>query len=210
MSSQHTVRLVTTLPDVKASSTRPYLPTHRAPGNLHRRREQEDAEEGEEENEEEEEEAWTPPLTLGDPAVFPAPTLATGASIAPTAPPTSAPPPSRAGTAASQGQLIRAAAKGDAREVERLISAGVDVNESHSGVTPLHAAARNGHVSVMNWLIYAGADVDASSADDGDTPLHVAMVTWQNLRMVELLIEVGRCRLIVSKTRFESAFGFSA
>jgi len=158
--SPHIVRTVTTLPDMEASSTRPYLPTHRAPRNLLRCREEKKDAAGEEE-----EEAWQPPLTLGDPAALasppapPAPTLTTTrASIAPIAPPTPpspAPAQTRTDTATSQGQLFRAAAKGDADEVERLLAAGADVNEARSGVTPLHVAAQNGHVVWRCRLTYA-------------------------------------------------------
>jgi ankyrin repeat protein len=94
---------------------------------------------------------------------------------------------------------------GNVVEVERLIAWGANVNGfiawkgGRRGVTPLHGATENGHVDGVERLIAAGADVNAASNDAGDTPLHVAMLTWNNLRIVELLIEVGWCRLTVSK-----------
>ena len=134
-----------------ARCARPYLPTLSSPRHLQRRREEVDPEK------EEEEEAWQPPLNLGDPTAptappappAPAPTPVTGASISPTAPPAPvnpAPAPTRKDTATLLGQLFGTSAKGDVDAVERLITAGADVNEARSGVTPLHGATQNGHV----------------------------------------------------------------
>jgi hypothetical protein len=40
--------------------------------------------------------------------------------------------------------------------------------------TALHVAAYEGHAEVVQLLLHAGAAVDASSADDSLTPLHIA------------------------------------
>ena len=56
-------------------------------------------------------------------------------------------------------QLLIAAELGDAREVERLLVAGVDANtRSDDGQTPLIKAARQGHAGIVRLLLKGGAD----------------------------------------------------
>jgi len=64
--------------------------------------------------------------------------------------------------------------------VKRLLENGMDVNvpswgpKSH-GMTPLHAAAKGGHLKVMDTLLEHGADIDAKTKGAcGWTPLHIA------------------------------------
>ena len=72
-------------------------------------------------------------------------------------------------------KLFEAAENGYLNEVKRLvIDWGVDPNvrERH-GITPLHYAARNGHLEVVEFLLEHGADPNAR-IKYGYTPLHVA------------------------------------
>ena len=74
--------------------------------------------------------------------------------------------------------LHAAAGAGDLVSVNYLIAAHMaDVNATVSGETPLHAAARNGHVSVVLTLLAEGANVNVKSGNvrtPGWTPLHYA------------------------------------
>lgn len=56
-------------------------------------------------------------------------------------------------------RLLRAAALGEAEQVSELIAAGADVSyqEPEEGVSPLMAAAENGHMAVVTCLLREGA-----------------------------------------------------
>lgn len=93
--------------------------------------------------------------------------------------------------------LLLAASKGDVVKIYSLLKYGVDVNTRKDvtahfaealgnvftytenaytpsySLTPLHFAALNGHVNVVELLIRNGADVNAKD-DSGLTPLHLA------------------------------------
>ncbi len=74
--------------------------------------------------------------------------------------------------------------------VERLLELRADVNvQDDEGWTPLHVAARDGHVDVCRMLIEAGAPVDAQ-VDDGWTPLHFAAYN-DEMEVCELLVASG-------------------
>lgn len=59
-----------------------------------------------------------------------------------------------------------------------------------SGYTPLHYAAREGHLDVCELLLSLGADVNATTTSGGATALHRAAFTGQ-LRIVQLLLQAG-------------------
>lgn len=83
-------------------------------------------------------------------------------------------------------------ASANAPELVRvLVQAGADVNAC-AGVTratPLHMAARRGHVETARALLECGAQRDARDSQ-GDTPLQRA-INRRQLRVVELLKSVG-------------------
>ena len=62
--------------------------------------------------------------------------------------------------------------------------------------TPLHRASYNGHIDVVEYLLYSGADIQARTID-GWQPLHCAC-RWNKYRTAALLLQNGA--LINSKT----------
>ncbi len=67
---------------------------------------------------------------------------------------------------AAAGALLRAAADGKPREVERLLAAGADPDEADTGGrTAVTHAAYGGHAEVVRLLLGAGADVDRQDAN---------------------------------------------
>lgn len=64
--------------------------------------------------------------------------------------------------AASPGDLLIAAAKGDTAAVRALLKRGVNIESTDkNGRTPLMLAAQHGHAAVVNALLEAGAKADA-------------------------------------------------
>ncbi|WP_179343862.1 ankyrin repeat domain-containing protein [Winogradskyella ursingii] len=66
--------------------------------------------------------------------------------------------------------LCKAIAFGDLEEVNRLIKAGVKVNEKSEGMAPIHYAAKYNRVKIIRALLTAGAEVH-ELCDKGYTPL---------------------------------------
>ncbi len=77
---------------------------------------------------------------------------------------------------AQQGALIaEAASRGDREAVRALIKKGLDVNESQGdGTTALHWAAMKGDAELTQMLIYAGANLRATTRIGAYTPLFLA------------------------------------
>jgi peptidoglycan/LPS O-acetylase OafA/YrhL len=73
------------------------------------------------------------------------------------------------------GNLWAAAAEGDVEQAKSFLSADADPGavDPKFGVTPLSAAARGGHLEVVELLIASGLDVNVRDRD-GMTPLHSA------------------------------------
>jgi len=86
-----------------------------------------------------------------------------------------------------QGQLNSAAAEGNLQQVEELIAARCDPNE-HAGffMTPLHWAARNGHVEVVRKIVELRADIEKPCSSIGMRAIHFA--AEQNHRGVLILL----------------------
>lgn len=97
----------------------------------------------------------------------------------------------------SSEELLTAADRGKIREVEKLLSAGVDVNIKDSdGRTALHHVVRGGAVfrrpKIRNHIIHLlkqhGADLDAKT-NGGDTALHFAVMFGRRAEAAMLIAE---------------------
>ncbi len=79
------------------------------------------------------------------------------------------------GHAAGPAPVADAAMRRDLETVRTLLRQGVDVNAAQGdGMTALHWAATNADAAMADVLLYAGANVKATSRLGRHTPLHVA------------------------------------
>ena len=89
-----------------------------------------------------------------------------------------------------------AAERGLLEEVNGFVASGVPVDaKSRQDVTPLHMAARAGHLEVVKWLLDNGAKIDGRTKPQpgypgAETALFLA-VTAQKIPVVKLLLERG-------------------
>jgi uncharacterized protein len=93
--------------------------------------------------------------------------------------------------APNDARVADAAMAGDREAVRSLLKQGVDVNAAQGdGTTPLHWAARRGDVELAQMLIYAGANVRATTRLGGWTPLLMA-AQLGHAKMIETLLNAG-------------------
>ncbi|CAK1603147.1 unnamed protein product [Parnassius mnemosyne] len=62
----------------------------------------------------------------------------------------------------------------------------------NAGYTPLHYAARSGHVNICNILLQNGADINAETRSGKATPLHKAAAAGKATTL-KFLIQSGAC-----------------
>jgi TolB-like protein/ankyrin repeat protein/class 3 adenylate cyclase len=93
--------------------------------------------------------------------------------------------------------LYAASKRGDLQDVKRLITEGANVNiTDYFGKSPLHFAAKNGHVEITALIVNAGADIEAKAQGYPDnrvfdaTPLIVAAQQGHS-KVAEVLINAG-------------------
>lgn len=90
--------------------------------------------------------------------------------------------------------IIATASTGRTETIATLLRFGADPNASEGGWTPLHFAARDGHVNAIPVLLEAGAKPDVPTPDFGATPLHVVARSMEGRRRPEaisLLVAAG-------------------
>ncbi len=89
--------------------------------------------------------------------------------------------------AKGESALMIAALRGHLGIATKLVKKDADVNKT--GWAPLHYAASNGHLEIMNLLLENHAYIDAESPN-GSTPLMMA-AQYGNASAVKLLLEAG-------------------
>eukprot|EP00435_Cladocopium_sp_Y103_P064004 s368_g25.t1 len=88
-------------------------------------------------------------------------------------------------------RLMSAARNNDTVGLEQLLKCPRSPNRRDEvGRTPLHYAARNGHVAPMRLLLEAGAEIDAPGSQGGESPLYVAAACG-HLEAVRFLVQNG-------------------
>ena len=84
-----------------------------------------------------------------------------------------------------------ASMRGDHEAVRALLKQGADANAARGdGMTALHFAAQRGDASLVDMLIYAGANVSAVTRIGSYTPLHLAS-QMPNVAVVTALLKAG-------------------
>ncbi|MCW3053028.1 MAG: ankyrin repeat protein 54, partial [Chthonomonadales bacterium] len=97
----------------------------------------------------------------------------------------------RAILALQETPLFAAATQNNIAEVDRLLKAGADPNETDRGLrTPLLTAAREGNMGVVRLLMAAGAHIDAQDRT-GSTALLYAIKTDRNPAVTAYLLAHG-------------------
>src|SRR5215475_13387413 len=91
----------------------------------------------------------------------------------------------------SDVRVANAATKGDRDAVRNLLKQAADVNGAlGDGTTALHFAAQNGDAEMAQVLIYAGANVRASTRIGGYTPLFMAAKRGAS-QVIDILLKAG-------------------
>ena len=93
--------------------------------------------------------------------------------------------------AAADSPVADAASRGEGEAVRTLLERGADVQTARpDGMTALHWAAMRSDLQMAEMLLYAGANVEATTRIGQHTPLHVAGRSGQ-APVVQALLEAG-------------------
>ncbi|EDO49564.1 predicted protein [Nematostella vectensis] len=88
--------------------------------------------------------------------------------------------------------LLDAALEGELEHVKQVIKNVEDPSTANSdGITALHNSVCGNHLSIVQFLVQYGCDVNLPDSH-GWTPLHCAAVN-NNLKVVQFLVEHGAC-----------------
>ncbi len=87
-------------------------------------------------------------------------------------------------------ELAKAASKGKAKAIGKLLEQGADVNAKHKGKPILRAALKSGDADSIALLVGAGADPNGTVNDKGKTMLMEAAETGKT-KLVSALLELG-------------------
>jgi ankyrin repeat protein len=95
------------------------------------------------------------------------------------------------GVNAAESLVADAASRGDREAVKALLKKAADVNAAQGdGMTALHWAAMNGDVELTEMLVYAGANVRATTRLGTYTPLYLASQQG-HARVIQALVKAG-------------------
>ena len=95
------------------------------------------------------------------------------------------------GLGAAESPVADAAARGDREAVKSLLKQAADVNAAQGdGMTALHWAAMNGDVELAQMLIFAGANVRATTRLGTYTPLYLASQQGHG-KVIQALVKAG-------------------
>jgi uncharacterized protein len=95
------------------------------------------------------------------------------------------------GLNAADAPVADAAARGDREAVKALLKQAADVNAAQGdGMTALHWAAMNGDLELTEMLIYAGANVRATTRLGTYTPLYLASQQGRG-KVIQALVKAG-------------------
>src|SRR5215203_2374781 len=95
------------------------------------------------------------------------------------------------GVSAAESPVADAAARGDRDAVKSLLKQAADVNGAQGdGMTALHWAAMNGDAELAQMLIFAGANVRATTRLGTYTPLYLASQQG-HATVIQALIKAG-------------------
>ena len=113
--------------------------------------------------------------------------------------------------AAAPASLVAdAAMRGDAEAVRILLRDGADANAAHGdGMTALHWAATTDNAVIAKMLVYAGANIEATTRLGRYTPLHLAAKAG-SAAVVSILLEGGATASAVTSTGGAQAIHFAA
>src|ERR1043166_2558348 len=93
--------------------------------------------------------------------------------------------------AASSAPVADAAMKGDREALRALLKQGADVSGAQGdGMSALHYAAERGDAEMASMLVYAGANVSATTRIGQYTPLHRASQSG-SAAVAQALIDAG-------------------
>lgn len=96
----------------------------------------------------------------------------------------------RARKVESPPPLHAAALANDVDAARAAMARGIAVDTTYQGKTPLHLAARGGKLTVADFLVTKGADVNARDGE-GATPLHLAVFSTRASEMISFLLKQG-------------------
>ena len=95
------------------------------------------------------------------------------------------------GSVAEPPVMLYAAQMGSIPLIQRLMEAGVSVNETdHNNSSPVMVAVLNNHLDCVKFLIKKGADVNIAEVN-GCTPLLIATKLHSGTTVVRTLISAG-------------------
>jgi ankyrin repeat protein len=91
----------------------------------------------------------------------------------------------------SKADFLKAIESGNLKTVLTEIENGAGVNQiDEHGTYPLHIAAQNNQIEIVEKLLEAGADVNALTKQDGWSALHFAATRGYN-EIAKMLIDAG-------------------